>query len=145
MAGYSGTPLLRKLGIREADSVLLRNAPANLPEELKGYAGARLGKNLDVVLFFVNSAAALDIDLVKLMKAIKPDGMIWIAWPKKASGIQTDVTENLIRDHLLQTHLVDIKVCAIDETWSGLKFVIRKEHRKEYAAGFAPTTKNAAN
>jgi hypothetical protein len=129
MAGYSGTPLLRKLGIKEAHRVLLKNAPSDLPEELKEYTGARLSKNLDVALLFADSVAALHAGLAPLLKAIKPDGMIWIAWPKKTSGIQTDLTENLIRDRVLQTSLVDIKVCAINETWSGLKFVIRKEHR----------------
>jgi hypothetical protein len=134
MAGYSGTPLLHKLGIHDGDRVLLRNAPAELPKELKEYTGARLGNDLDVVLFFVLSAAALNADLATLMKSIKASGMIWIAWPKKASGIKTDLTENLIRDRVLQTPLVDVKVCAIDETWSGLKFVIRKEHRVAFAA-----------
>src|ERR1700743_2948479 len=134
MAGYSGTPLLKKLGIQEGSRVLLRNAPAVLPEELREYAGTRPGKNLDVALFFVDSVVTLNAGLDPLLKAIKSDGMIWIAWPKKASGIQTDLTENLIRDRVLQTPLVDIKVCEIDETWSGLKFVIRKEHR----AAFAP-------
>ncbi|MGA2252426.1 DUF3052 domain-containing protein [Terracidiphilus sp.] len=137
MAGYSGTPLLRKLGIQEGHRVLLKNAPAELPEELKEYSGIVSRKNLDVVLFFVQSAAALHTGLDPLLKTINVDGMLWIAWPKKASGIQTDVTENLIRDRVLQTPLVDIKVCAIDETWSGLKFVIRKEHR----AAFAPAAK----
>lgn len=134
MAGYSGTPLLRKLGIEEGHRVLLRNAPTELPEELKEYTGTRLGKDLDVVLLFVMSAAALNADLAKLMHAIKANGMIWIAWPKKASGIKTDLTENLIRDRVLETPLVDVKVCAINETWSGLKFVIRKEHRAAFAA-----------
>ncbi|WP_058187623.1 DUF3052 family protein [Terracidiphilus gabretensis] len=137
MAGYSGTPLLRKLGIQADHRVLLQNAPANLPEELKDYASTRPRKNLDVVLFFVQSAAELNADLDPLLKAIKADGMIWIAWPKKTSGIKTDLTDILIRDRVLQTPLVDIKVCAIDETWSGLKFVIRKELR----AAFAPTAK----
>ena len=134
MAGYSGTPLLRKLGIEEGDRVLLRNAPAKLPEELREYAAAQPGKNLDAVLFFVSSATALHADLEKLLHAIKPDGMIWIAWPKKASGIRTDVTESLIRNRALETPLVDVKVCAIDDTWSGLKFVIRKELRAAFAA-----------
>ena len=134
MAGYSGTPLLKKLGIQEGGRVLLRNAPAVLPEELREYAGTRPGKNLDVALFFVDSVATLNAGLDPLLKVIKSDGMIWIAWPKKASGIQTDLTENLIRDRVLQTPLVDIKICAIDETWSGLKFVIRKEHRAALAA-----------
>ncbi len=137
MAGYSGTPLLRKLGIQEGHRVLLKNAPAELPEELKEYAFTRSSRNLDVVLFFVQSAAALDTGLDPLLKAINVDGMIWIAWPKKASGIKTDLTDNLIRDRALETPLVDIKVCAIDEIWSGLKFVIRKELR----AAFAPTAK----
>ena len=141
MAGYSGTPLLRKLGIQADHRVLLQNAPANLPEELKDYASTRPHKNLDVVLFFIQSAAELNADLDPLLKAIKADGMIWIAWPKKTSGIKTDLTDILIRDHVLKTPLVDIKVCAIDETWSGLKFVIRKEHR----AAFAPTARNDAN
>ena len=133
MAGYSGTPLLRKLGIQTDHRVLLQNAPAKLPEELKDCASARPRKNVDVVLFFVQSAAVLDADLVTLLNAIQPDGMIWIAWPKKASGIKTDLTDNLIRDRALKTPLVDIKVCAIDEIWSGLKFVIRKEHRAAFA------------
>jgi hypothetical protein len=134
MAGYSGTPLLRKLGIQEGHRVLLRNAPAELPEELKEYTGSRLSKDLDVVLLFVISAAALNADIAKLTNAIKASGMIWIAWPKKASGIKTDLTENLIRNRVLETPLVDVKICAIDETWSGLKFVIRKEHRAAFAA-----------
>ncbi len=134
MAGYSGTPLLKKLGIQEGHHVLLKNPPAHLPDELQDYAAVQPRNNLDVVLFFVQSAAALHTGLDPLIKAIQPDGTIWIAWPKKASGIKTDVTENLIRDRALQTPLVDIKVCAIDETWSGLKFVIRKELRAAFRA-----------
>ncbi len=143
MAGYSGTPLLRKLGIQEGHRVLLWNAPADPPEELKGFADTRAsrkqGRDLDpapfdVVVFFVQSAAVLNADLAKLMTAIQADGMIWIAWPKKASGIKTDLTDNGIRDRVLETPLVDVKVCAIDETWSGLKFVIRKEQRAAFAA-----------
>ena len=134
MAGYSGTPLLRKLGIKDGHRVLLRNAPDELPEELREYRGARLGEELDVVLLFVKSAAELDAQFAKLIKAINADGMIWIAWPKKASGIETDLTDNVIRDYVLRTPFVDVKVCAIDETWSGLKFVIRKELRAAMAA-----------
>jgi len=134
MAGYSGTPLLRKLGIQERHRVLLHNAPAELPEELKGYAGRRLNSNLDVVVLFVKSAAALHGEFARVMNSINVDGMIWIAWPKKASGIPTDLTDNVIRDEILKTPFVDVKVCAIDETWSGLKFVIRKEHRAAIAA-----------
>ncbi len=134
MAGYSGTPLLRKLGIQESHRVLVRNAPARLPQELQAYSAKRLSKDLDVVLFFVQSAAALQTELAPLTEAIKVDGMIWIAWPKKSSGIQTDLTDKVIRDHVLTTPFVDVKVCAIDEIWSGLKFVLRKEHRTAFAA-----------
>ena len=129
MAGYSGTPLRKKLGIRDGDRVLLRNAPENLPEELWEFAAARAKKDLDVVVLFADSLAGFQRDFAALMTAIQPDGMIWAAWPKKASGVKTDVTENGIRDHALTTDFVDVKVCAIDETWSGLKLVIRKERR----------------
>jgi len=129
MAGYAGTPLLKKLGIEEGHRVLLRNAPDGLPQELKDYAAMRPTKHLDVALLFAKSLAAFPGELAALIKTIKADGAIWIAWPKKASGIKTDLNENAIRDRALRTSLVDVKVCAIDETWSGLKFVIRKEHR----------------
>lgn len=132
MAGYSSTPLLRKLGIQEGHRVLLRNAPAVLPEELRAYSATRLSKDLDVVLLFVQSATALHAEFAALTEAVKTDGMIWIAWPKNSSGIKTDLTDNVIRDYVLKTPFVDVKVCAIDETWSGLKFVIRKEHRATF-------------
>ena len=134
MAGYSGTPLLRKLGIERGHRVLLRNAPAELPEDLKDYSNTRLKKDLDFVLLFTTSTATLNAEFPALMQTIKADGMIWIAWPKKASGIRTDLNDNVIRDIVLKTPFVDVKVCAIDETWSGLKFVIRKEHRAAFAA-----------
>ncbi|MGA3011997.1 MAG: DUF3052 domain-containing protein [Terracidiphilus sp.] len=136
MAGYSGTPLLKKLGIKDGQSVLLRNAPSGLPEELRGYARAKPErKNLDVVLLFADSAAAFKAEFGVLMQAIRAEGMIWVAWPKKSSGIRTDLTESLIRNYALSTRFVDVKVCAIDDTWSGLKFVIRKEPRKSFATG----------
>jgi len=134
MAGYSGTPLLKKLGIKDGQSVLLRNAPSGLPEELRGYARAKLEKNLDVVLLFADSVSAFKEEFGVLTQAIRAEGMIWVAWPKKSSGIRTDLTGTVIRDHALKTHLVDVKVCAIDDTWSGLKFVIRKELRRSWAA-----------
>jgi hypothetical protein len=96
---------------------------------LKDYANTRPKNDLDVVLLFANSFAAFAAELAASLKTIKSDGMIWIAWPKKASGIKTDLNENLIRDYALKTTLVDVKVCAIDETWSGLKLVVRKQHR----------------
>jgi len=134
MAGYSGTPLLKKLGVKDGHRVLLRNAPAGLPEELVPFKGARLGKDLDVILLFAASLSAFHSDFALLTKSMNPDGMIWVAWPKKTSGIPTDLTENLIRDHVLKTAFVDVKVCAINNMWSGLKVVIRKQHRNAFAA-----------
>ncbi len=134
MAGYSGTPLLQKLGIKQDHRVLLRNSPPALPEELKGLAQARHRTALDVVLLFAESYASFKSDFEAMTNMVKPDGMIWVAWPKKASGIRTDLSENQIRDHALTTAFVDVKVCAINDTWSGLKFVIRKEHRAAFAA-----------
>ncbi|HLY41658.1 MAG TPA: hypothetical protein VKR52_10605 [Terracidiphilus sp.] len=133
MAGYSGTPLLKKLGIKEGHRVLLRNAPAALPDELKQYRTGRPSKDLDVALLFAKSRAEFRADYLELIKAIKADGMIWVAWPKRTSGVNTDLTENLIRDEALKTPLVDVKVCAIDDTWSGLKLVVRKEYRTAFA------------
>lgn len=136
MAGYSATPLLKKLGIKDGQSVLVRSAPPGLPEELKEHARAKPEKkNLDVVLLFADSAAAFKAEFGVLMQAIHADGMIWVAWPKKSSGIRTDLTESVIREYALRTNFVDVKVCAIDDTWSGLKFVIRQELRKSLATG----------
>jgi hypothetical protein len=135
MAGYSGTPLLKKLGIKDGHSVFLRNAPSGLPGELRVYAGTKLAKNLDVVLLFADSAAMFKAEFGVLTQAIRAEGMIWVAWPKKSSGVRTDLTESMIRDYALKTPFVDVKVCAIDETWSGLKFVIRKELRRSLAGG----------
>src|SRR5215469_10865224 len=133
MAGYSDTPLLNKLGIKDGDRVLVCNAPKSLPEELNKCSKTGLRQDLDVVLLFAKSTAAFKEEFEPLMKSIKADGMIWVAWPKKTSGIKTDLNENVIRDHALQTFFVDVKVCAIDQTWSGLKLVIRKKRRAEHA------------
>ena len=135
MAGYSGIPLLKKLGIKDGHRVLLRNAPSGLPQELKGYARTKLQSDLDVVLLFADSDAVFKAEFGALTEAIHTEGMIWVAWPKKSSGIRTDLTESAIRDYALKTPFVDVKVCAIDDTWSGLKFVIRKELRKSLATG----------
>jgi hypothetical protein len=131
MAGYSGTPLIKKLGIKEGHRVLLRNAPRKLPDELRDYAEEQPSKKLDVVVLFVMSQAEFRAEFARLSKTIVPDGMIWVAWPKKASGIKTDLTEDVIRNHALEGKFVDVKVCAIDDTWSGLKLVVRKELRAE--------------
>jgi hypothetical protein len=133
MAGYSGTPLLRKLGIGEGDRVLVRSAPPALPEELKEYSKARLKDRLDVIILFARSFAEFKREFAAHQNSIKADGAIWVAWPKKNSGMQTDLTDNAIRDTALKTPFVDVKVCAIDETWSGLKLVVRKEHRSSFS------------
>jgi len=128
MAGYSGTPLVKKIGIKEGHRVLVVNAPKALPEEFEPLPASGRGE-LDVAILFLNSQAELKRDWPKISAQIAPDGMLWIAWPKKASGVVTDLTEDVIRNFALKTEFVDVKVCAIDETWSGLKLVIRKEHR----------------
>jgi hypothetical protein len=89
----------------------------------------RLGGSLDLVIVFVTRRAELAKRVDALKRAIAPDGMVWVAWPKRASGVETDMTEDVVRDVVLPTGLVDVKVCAIDATWSGLKLVIRKELR----------------
>ena len=132
MAGYSGTPLLKKLGIKDGDRVLVKNAPAAMPEELIAVPKVRAAKDLDVALVFSTSTNQFNAGFAALSTAVKPEGMIWAAWPKKSSGMQTDLTEKIIRDTALKTPFVDVKVCAIDETWSGLKLVVRKELRASF-------------
>jgi hypothetical protein len=133
-AGYSGTPLARKLGIRPGMAVALLNAPEAFEDtlgELPGHVRIyrRLGGHRDAVVVFVTRRAVLSRRLADLRAAIAPAGMIWVAWPKRASKVDTDLTENVVRELALPTGLVDILVCAIDETWSGLKLVIRKALR----------------
>jgi len=134
VAGYSGTPLPKKLGIKEGATVAWVDAPDGFAELLDPLppdvtVKPRLGPGLDVVVAFFTEAAALDERLPALTKAIFPAGGLWIAWPKRASGVPTDITEDVIRDIALPTGLVDNKVCAIDDTWSGLRLVVRKENR----------------
>lgn len=124
MAGYSGTPLRQKLGIKDTSRVLAIGAP-------KDYAFATVAKGpADIVHLFVKSLAELDKQLPRARKAMTIDGAIWVSWYKKASKIPTDVTEDVIRARALATDLVDVKVCAVDEQWSGLKLVVRKALRK---------------
>jgi hypothetical protein len=138
MAGYSGTPLLQKLGINPGHRISSVNAPAEFEEELgplpegATYVSAT-AKSVDVIVCFARSKANYQKQLPALVNRIKADGMIWIGWPKKASGVVTDLSENPVRDFALTLGLVDIKVCAIDETWSGLKLVVRKENRARRA------------
>lgn len=133
-AGYSGRPLVDKLGVKAGMKVAYLDAPEGfddtigaLPEDVA--VARRLGGSKDVVIVFVTARRDLERRLDALRKAIAPDGMIWVAWPKKASKVPTDVTEDVVREVVLPTGLVDVKVCAIDAVWSGLKVVIRKELR----------------
>jgi hypothetical protein len=133
-AGYSATPLVRKLGIKPGFRVAWPAAPEGfdaLLGELPGGVAVRraLGGRLDLVVCFVTARAQLERRLPTLRRAIEPDGTLWVAWPKRASGVATDMTEGVVREVALPTGLVDVKVCAIDATWSGLKLVVRKELR----------------
>ncbi len=135
MVGYSGTPLAKKLGFKEGCRVRITGAPANyldlvspLPRSVR--ISTRITKEIDIWHFFTRSFSELESRLPTLMRAIQPNGSIWISWPKKSSGVRSSVTEDSIRAIALPLGLVDIKVCAVDETWSGLKLVIRKALRK---------------
>ncbi len=133
MAGYSGTPLAKKLGIKEGHRLTLVDAPPewsvpDLPTNVE--VGAGLQEPADVVIAFHREAAELSSRIEALGQAIHPNGMVWIAWPRKAGGHESDVTENGIRDVVLPLGLVDVKVAALDDDWSGLKVVWRRERRK---------------
>jgi len=135
MAGYSGTPLAKKLGIKTSANVMLINAPdyymqlfTDMPVGVYFVDDAGIKK--DLVHFFTKSKDELLASLPLLMKQIKPDGIIWVSWPKKASKVVTDITEDVIRNFALKIGLVDVKVCAVDEIWSGLKLVIPVKDRK---------------
>jgi hypothetical protein len=136
MAGYSGTPLIKKIGIKPGHRIILRNHPSSFLKDLgampDGVAKTdKLAGKADVIVYFTASRAALERDFPGLMRVQQPDGMIWISWPKRASGKPTDLDENIVRDTGLALGVVDVKVCAIDETWSGLKFVVRLKDRKK--------------
>ena len=133
-AGYSGTPLPRKLGLKPGMQVAWLGAPVHFADLLGPLPdGVRLKTRavapLDLVVLFVTRRAELARRLPALQRAVAPDGAVWAAWPKQASGVETDVTENTVRDVALPLGLIDVKVCAIDDTWSGLRLVIRKELR----------------
>jgi len=141
MAGYSGTPLPQKLGIKANHLIALVNAPdrfaatlAPLPDDVVIHDGLPKAGSLDVIVFFTKSVAELKARFPALAKRLKPDGGLWIGWPKKASGVATDVTEDKLREIILPTGLVDNKVCAIDDTWSGLRFVVRVVDRPKKKA-----------
>ena len=134
MAGYSGTPLAKKLGIKEGSRIALVNAPKDFQSELGGLPhGVEFlkpsTKSLDIILFFVTTERALAKDFSKLSARLTANGMIWIAWPKKSSGVATDLTFERVQRIGLDAGLVDVKICAVDDTWSGLKFVYRLKDR----------------
>jgi hypothetical protein len=129
-AGYSGTPLERKLGFKPGMTAVFLDAPDALVLELDGVTVKRaLRGHADIVLCFVTARATLERRAARLRAAIAPDGMVWVCWPKQASKVPTDMSEDVVRAVLLPTGLVDVKVAAVDETWSGLKLVVRKELR----------------
>jgi hypothetical protein len=128
-AGYSGTPLARKLGFKEGMRVVYVNSPAGFAVDGIEDVRSRLAKQTDLVVCFVMARRELARRLPALRRAVEPDGMLWIAWPKRASGVPTDMTEDAVREIALPTGLVDTKVCAIDEVWSGLRLVVRRELR----------------
>lgn len=133
-AGYSGTPLVRKLGIREGDVVATVDAPPDVVTLLDEIPdGVELRSEVagpaDVVLLFATQRATLTRTLPVVADAIFPDGAIWVAWPKRASKVATDITEDVVREVALPARLVDNKVCAISDVWSGLRVVWRREYR----------------
>lgn len=142
-AGYSGKPLAAKLGLKDGHTLWAIGAPA----DYAGWLGAlppgarivqRAAAQADLVHLFATRAATLRTRLPVLRAAMQPDAAIWVSWPKKASGQATDIVEQTIRDIALPTGLVDVKVCAVSEIWSGLKLVLRKELRAEQAARLPP-------
>jgi len=133
-AGYSGTTLAKKLGIREGSRISLFNQPdyyfnlfTDFPTDVKIIKG---NSKVDFIHYFTKEEMQLIKDIAKLKSSIEQNGMIWISWPKKSSKVKTDITEDIVRNHALKNGLVDIKVCAVDETWSGLKLVIPVKERK---------------
>ena len=134
MAGYSGTPLAKKIGIKEGSRIALVNAPKDfqfepkeLPDKVEFVKPA--AKSLDIILFFVTTERALAKDFSKLAARLTANGMIWITWPKKSSGVATDLSFDRVQKIGLAAGLVDVKICAVDDTWSGLKFVYRLKDR----------------
>jgi hypothetical protein len=135
-AGYSGTPLAKKLGIKDGHRVGIVEAPADfertlgaLPDDVMLVRGLGRGAALDVIVRFVSSRAELARAFPVAVARLTTNGGLWIAWPKRASGVATDMTEDAVRDVALPAGLVDNKVCAIDATWSGLRCVWRVENR----------------
>ncbi len=136
MAGYSGTPLPRKLGIKENQRIALVNKPESFQKQLGAlptntHVVSKLTAPLDLVVLFVESERALARQFPAIAKKISTNGMIWVAWPKKSAGVPTDLSFDLVQRIGLECGLVDVKICAVDEVWSGLKFVIRLKDREK--------------
>jgi hypothetical protein len=134
MPGYSGTPLVRKLGISPNERVIALGAPEHYAQLLEGLPegvaiSSRVVADARFVHWFVTRRADLEKRLGSLREKLDEAGVLWLSWPKKSSGVPTDVTEDTIREVALPLGFVDVKVCAVDETWSGLKLMIRREHR----------------
>lgn len=136
MAGYSATPLAKKLGIKEGFRLGFVNAPKDFKKELGSLSAGvkifvgQLPKPLDLIILFTDSARTLNIQFPILAERLSNNGMLWIAWPKKSSGVSTDLSFDIVQQTGLQTGLVDVKICAVNEIWSGLKFVYRVKDRK---------------
>ena len=132
-AGYSGTPLVKKLGIKSGFSIVFMNAPAGFASTLDLPADVLVNKtprlHMDFVLLFVKSEKQLTQKFSHVAAKLKPNGMLWVAWPKTSSGVATDLTFTNVQAIGLATGLVDVKICAVDDTWSGLKFVFRVKDR----------------
>ncbi len=133
MAGYSGTPLVKKLGIKPGFNIALVNAPRGYATELDLPTdvsfNSRPGKPFDFAQLFVKSEKELKTKFSEYAKCLNASGMLWVSWPKKSSGVSTDLSENIVREIGLAAGLVDVKICAVDEVWSGLKFVFRLKDR----------------
>jgi len=136
MAGYSGTPLGKKLGIKPGSRILALGAPSNyasliapLPDDAA--LEPRINERTDIVHVFSTKRKELAASLSMLRKKLKDDGAIWVSWPKKSAKMPTDITEDTVREIAFPLGFVDIKVCAVDEVWSGLKLVVRRENRSK--------------
>jgi Protein of unknown function (DUF3052) len=138
MAGYSGTPLPQKLGIQPQARLAFVELPADVSKALKAaISGCQIEDDeteaLDFAMAFVKAQSELKKQFPRLARRLAPAGMLWVSWPKKASGVATDLTEDKVREIGLQNGLVDVKVCAVNETWSGLKFLRRLKDRPRRA------------
>src|SRR5882672_9593150 len=129
MSGYSGTPLIKKLGIKAGQRVALVKAPKNfvqelqpLPDEVR-FTSPPAAKQLDFIMLFVDSTKALQKELPKLKLKLARDGILWVSWPKKSSGVETELSFDIVQQSGLKIGLVDVKICAVNDIWSGLKFV----------------------